>query len=179
MSANMSASILARCQHVLYKDGSVKGGSAGLGINYHSMKRYECYSLPPVCRPDNNHAELAAIFVAILRTPETFETTLFTDSEACIRMLRSGSPDKRFKVLVECTRWLQYRRKHAVVIRKVKAHSGNMGNDRADALAKLGRSRQSLILPDVLWEQETLRHTVIAGLICDCILVNSWEMQSY
>lgn len=93
---------------VMYTDASVKGAHAGIGINYSSMRRHECYSLPRLenVRQDNNHAERAAIFVAILRTSDDFDAKLFTDSETCIRLLHRGWQHKRFCVLVACTRWI-------------------------------------------------------------------------
>jgi ribonuclease HI len=93
----------------MYTNASVKGAHAGIGINYSSMRRHECYSLPRLknFRQDNNHAELAAIFVAILRNLDDFEAKLFTNSETCIHLLHQGLQHKRFCVLVACTRWLQ------------------------------------------------------------------------
>jgi ribonuclease HI len=165
----------------VYTDGSVKGAHAGIGINYSTMRCHECYSLPRLetMRQDNNHAELAAIFVAILRTSDDFHAKLYTDSETCIRLLHQGSQHKRFRALVACTRWLQENRRIPVSIRKVKAHSGNRGNDMADALAEAGRTRPPIILPDVLWPNKDLSNSIIPGLINECVYLNTWNLQSY
>jgi ribonuclease HI len=128
-------------------------------------------------RHDNNHAELAAIFVATLRTSDDFEAHLFTDSETCIRLLHRGSQHKRFRVLVACTRWLQEHRKKPIMIHKVTGHSRNIGNDRADALADIDRTRPPIILPDLLWPVKDLRDCSIPGLLVDCVKLNAWSVQ--
>jgi hypothetical protein len=55
------------------------------------------------------------------------------------------------------------------MLHKVKGHSGNLGNDRADALADMGRTRPPIILPEVLWPERDLRDCIIPGLITDCV----------
>jgi ribonuclease HI len=102
--------------------------------------------------------ELAAIILAVLTVPQTSKVEIVTDSASCISIYnRLIKPDARRTIrwwikeknwslwmrLIEIIR----KKKLQVHLTKVKAHSGDLFNDRVDILAKEGRS-----FPEVIWK---------------------------
>lgn len=166
--------------HDIFTDASVKGGRAGIGINYHTRHELERYSLVrrPDRRPDSNHAELAAIFIAMLHSQEGCKNRIFTDSQASMDMIHGGTLDPRFSVLVRCSRWMLVERSNLLLF-KVKGHSGVAGNEMAHCIAASGRRSKSIILPDLLMEDPVLRDHSIPGLIEECSRLNHWSIESH
>jgi ribonuclease HI len=99
---------------------------------------------------DINRAELGAIYCSIKYGPQDVPIHIYTDSQNAIGMLYNTiNIHSKYTTLVECVQMHLNERKESVVFHKVKGHSGNYGNEIADALAKYGtKSKYILKLPD-------------------------------
>lgn len=161
----------------VFTDASVKEGRIGIGINHQTRRMIEKYNIVchPKRRPDSNHAELAAIFVALIDGHPAAH--IFSDSQSALTMIRNGTADPRFDVLVRCSRWM-LRKNDGVRLLKVKAHAGIAGNELAHNLAAAGRDGTQIVLPDVLVKQERLRECMIADVINDCVNINQWHIEA-
>src|SRR5690349_1181681 len=98
--------------------------------------------------PSSTKPELLAIWLAVLATPSKKEIKVFTDSAVAIESI-----EKERKILTN-KQWLKlnnYDLIHSIVelvkikeihleLEKIKSHSNNRWNDRADRLAKKGAS---------------------------------------
>jgi ribonuclease HI len=164
----------------IFVDASLKVDRAGIGINYHTRQEFEKYSLVrrPDRRPDSNHAELAAIFVALLHSRGSGKTRVFTDSQTSIDLIRKGTLDPRFAVLVGCSRWLLAESEETLLF-KVKGHSGVPGNEVAHRLAAMGRRDGAIVLPDYLIGRAECRDRLIPALIDECSRLNQWQIESF
>ena len=141
-----------RLPHVeIYTDGACKrnpDGPGGWGVVLSSGRhRKELHGVSP--RTTNNRMELTAVIEALNALTGPSEVELFTDSQ----YVRNGitewihnwkqrgwtTADKKpvknsdlWQALDDATR------RHRIKWRWVKGHSGDPGNERADALANLG-----------------------------------------
>jgi ribonuclease HI len=136
----------------IYTDGSldkyanrqVKMGIGGIIIDQETQAQVEfkgrCAGFPSSTR-----AELVAILTALAITNTNTKVTIYTDSQSAIHAIQSKLPRKQR--LAKATNLLtttlimdkiQFR-KATTEFRKIKAHTGNINNERADALAKEGR----------------------------------------
>ena len=163
--------------HLVFTDASLRKGRAGIGIYYQTAKCLENYALAhkrPMHSPDINHAELAAIFVAVLRSHRRTDLEIYTDSQVSINLLERGTTKAKFKMLTDCTRWLLWRREGAIKLKKVKGHSGVLGNEVADRLAgEAFFGRPEIILPDDFpdWGSS------VEEYIISCARANKWEVE--
>ena len=117
-------------QHV-FTDGSIKQKRGGIGIYNDNL--HMAYGS---CVKENKHIdriEMCAIFVGIATVSDDTDVIVFTDSLNSInRLVLSRCHDK----LTGLTKQLARERTGRVFISKVKAHSGVMGNDIADYMAR-------------------------------------------
>lgn len=139
----------------VYVDGSCldNGGTearAGSGIFFGPGNRRNMAVRVPGAQ-SNNRGEAYAVLQAVLVTDVHKTLVIFSDSELTIRTLTYWAPNRAatgwtathgdiFADII----WVISMRPAPVIFRKVKAHSGNVHNDGADELAKLGAT-----LPDV------------------------------
>ena len=108
--------------------------------------------------PSPYRAELAAIVLATLTVPQESKVEIVTDSATCISTFsRLSKPDSKHTL----RRWIKEknwslwmrlleiirRKKLQIRFKKVKAHSGDLLNDRVDELAKEGRN-----FPEIIWK---------------------------
>lgn len=120
----------------IYTDGACSGnpGPAGIGIllisGKHMKKVYKYLG-----ESTNNIAELTAILEALklIKDPNR-EIELFTDSAYCIGLFTKGWKAKKNTELVNQIKDL-LKRFPNLKFKKVKGHSDNWGNDKADSLA--------------------------------------------
>lgn len=156
----------------VFVDGSVtRGKPAGVGVWYgvgHPLNF--AAALPSPTFDDNNLAELAAVFVALIRHPRHAPMKIHTDSAYVIQTLdpdrrptlkrlkrlkrRPSSPARRRsgdasaaarRALTRAARLLlRWRDSAPTSFRKVRGHAGGFGNERADRLAALG-SRSAFV----------------------------------
>ena len=110
--------------------------------------------------PSSTRAELLAIMTSLIATPRNSHIVIHSDSQAAIDginkiMPRIPSCRQWLKLnnhsILSCIRELITDKKISLTLRKVKAHSGNEWNDRADALAKeaadTARTDPSIVIP--------------------------------
>ncbi|KAJ6583795.1 ribonuclease H-like domain-containing protein, partial [Mycena sp. CBHHK59/15] len=133
----------------VYTDGSCfDNGSpsarAGAGVYFGPGNPRNC-SLRVSGSQTNNRGELLAILYALSVVRPFKAVKIFTDSEYCIQSIvywavkndQNGWKCANGDLLHDIVSWIRYR-SASVVFRHVPAHSGNMHNDAADALAKAG-----------------------------------------
>jgi exonuclease III/ribonuclease HI len=107
--------------------------------------------------PSSCRAEAVAILIALLATPGDNKVTIVTDSRSCIETFRSLSkidPKRTHRKWLKIKNWSVWNNIMEVVkkkniklsLKKVKAHSGEEYNERADQLAKEANQ-----LPAIEW----------------------------
>ncbi|KAF9038874.1 ribonuclease H-like protein, partial [Hymenopellis radicata] len=93
----------------------------------------------------NNRGELLAILKTLQAVPAHFALQVFTDSEYAIRAIVYWAPKhaltgwtcENADLLKSIAAWLKARTAQLFLVH-VKAHSGILGNEEADRLAKIG-----------------------------------------
>lgn len=117
-----------------------------------------------MCRPDgcivedcggeasttNNRMEMTAILMALRAIGDGDEVTVYSDSQYCINGLTVWAKGwkkrnwmKKGEPMLNRDLWLALEAEKARVratFRWVRGHAGNVGNERADALASAGRT---------------------------------------
>lgn len=146
----MSVATIARPQVEIWTDGACKGnpGPGGWGVWLRSGT-HEKELFGGEKQTTNNRMELTAVIEALSSLKRTCDVTVHTDSEYVRKGITEwihgwerrgwktadGKPVKN----VELWRRLDALRKlHHVQWRWVKGHAGDVGNERADALANRG-----------------------------------------
>ena len=108
--------------------------------------------------PSPHRAELVAIILAILTVPQESEVEIVTDSASCIstynriakpnpkHTTRRWIKEKNWSLWMHLLEIIQKKRLQ-VSFKKVKAYSGDILNDKVDALAKEERN-----IPEIIWK---------------------------
>ena len=131
----------------IYTDGSSKGNPGPGGWGAHIItenKVYEIYGRKKMTT--NNEMELQGAIEALKFFPESEKITLYTDSAYVLNGItkwvknwkKNGWKRKQNMELKNKEQWIELdslNQKHEVNWLKVKAHSGDYGNERADYLA--------------------------------------------
>lgn len=146
----MSGATIARPQVEIWTDGACKGnpGPGGWGVwlrsGTHEKELFGGEKLTT-----NNRMELTAVIEALSSLKRTCEVTVHTDSEYVRKGItewihgweRRGWKTADGKPVKNAELWRRLdalRKLHHVQWRWVKGHAGNVGNERADALANRG-----------------------------------------
>lgn len=155
--------------HEIYTDGSAQKTRAGLGVWSNSFNYVRSYKLRGMI--DSNRAELGAILVAAIACEkQRVSGLILTDSSTSIRLIKGDCYCEKFDVLVQCIQHVA--KKRDIQLKKVKGHSGNLGNTIADALAKHSveywDKAAEIILPDDLYRpwletEELIQETILAN----------------
>ena len=109
--------------------------------------------------PSSSKAEATAILTALLTVPENREVEIFTDSQASIdTFIRLQNPHPKFtkRKMLKIKNWSIWTKIKETIqgkglkvqLAKVKAHSGNYLNEKADQLAKEALSKPLLRFTD-------------------------------
>ncbi len=148
----------------VYTDGSssLKNGNAGWGlVGYYKCNKVEKYGYLET--GTNNTGELMGIYNALRFIYPSEDLTIYSDSNYCVSSLNdwfsgwmesdfittSGKKVQNLEIMAKCWHLLQARKNISnCVLRWVKGHSGDVGNETADYLANKGRTLKSTNLLD-------------------------------
>lgn len=135
----------------IYTDGSEKNGNGGWGVVIYCENNQALGLYGGERNTTNNRMELTAIIKALENCLNNFNIDLYVDSDYVLRgytehlrqwkandwnIINKNTPVKNadlWKRLDALTN------RDNITWKKVKAHSGNIGNEKADKLADLGR----------------------------------------
>jgi ribonuclease HI len=151
-----------QCVHddvVVYTDSSIIDKQIGIGIwsedPHFELQKY--MYVEGVYDIDINRGELLAILYALMHLkPFTshflpLNITIMTDSITAIKLLKGTVYCTKFETIVTSILDLIRSWNGKITIKKVKGHSGDIGNDNADFLARYGvvnrRSGESFLVP--------------------------------
>jgi ribonuclease HI len=140
---------------VIYTDGACKGnpGPGGWGAWLRSgMHERELFGGEP--ETTNNRMELTAVIEALRALKRPCEVALYTDSQYVRQGIsewirswkRNGWLTSAKKPVANADLWRaldEESARHTIHWEWVKGHSGDVGNERADALANAGAARFS------------------------------------
>ncbi|KAF6252680.1 hypothetical protein COO60DRAFT_1643801 [Scenedesmus sp. NREL 46B-D3] len=152
-------------QQLAFTDASLlyrsrpSSAAAGLGLWFGAKdsRNLAAAIVEPPSMRDINRYELGAMYMAMLHVGATDDLVIATDSMCAIKMVEDPSRAKpKYRVLLHAIgRLMQHRLERGgstTELRKVKAHSGCLGNEQADRLAKQAarssRAGASVVLPD-------------------------------
>jgi len=142
-----------------YTDASIRRSSGGIGF---FSPTYD-FSAKVEEKKDINRLELGAIFAGISLTEPDIDMILHSDSQTALNSLTSYKKTKYDK-LAEFVLQLVSERSGNIFVTKVKAHSGNRGNDMADRLAGIGtNSSIEFVLPDEFSSLDEWRNYMYAS----------------
>ena len=148
--ANVLNDVVPLKRVVIYADGACKGnpgiGGWGAHLNYMGNVK-EIFG--GQYDTTNNRMELTAVIEALSCLKERVEVYLYLDSEYVLKGIKEWLPkwksngwkSSNNKPIKNVDLWLrldEQLNKHSICIFKVKGHSGDPGNDLADALANKG-----------------------------------------
>ena len=134
----------------VYTDASVMHRIAGIGIWSEYYKLNNSGSLKGLI--DINRAELGAIFIALLKLNYQGNVYILSDSITALQLINGSIDIYKFSLIAKCIQYMRDNWNGSIKFKKVKGHSGNIGNENADRLAHDGvinhYKRKQLYLPD-------------------------------
>lgn len=135
---------------ISYTDASIRANRGGIGfISRNANEEARIFSARAHETKDINRLELGAIFTSIAMADPELDTLVFTDSQTSISNIVTKMKRTKYDKLAKFVLQLTKDRNGHVYVTKVKAHSGDPGNDEADRLAKQGTmSNKIIVLPD-------------------------------
>ena len=146
-----STKIILRENRVIsYSDASIRANRGGIGFVSRNAND-DAYTFHARAHEtkDINRLELSAIFTSIAMVDPDLDTLVFTDSQTSISNIVTKMKRTKYDKLAKFVLQLSKERNGHVYVSKVKAHSGDPGNDEADRLAKQGTmSDRLVVLPD-------------------------------
>ena len=142
--------ILRENRVISYSDASIRSNKGGIGfVSRNANDHAYTFHARAHETKDINRLELSAIFTSIAMVDPDLDTLVFTDSQTSISNIVTKMKRTKYDKLANFVLQLSKERNGHVYVSKVKAHSGDPGNDEADRLAKQGTmSDRLIILPD-------------------------------
>jgi len=127
---------------IAHTDASIKKHRGGVGLvfrtdgdGYASKTVFGATASETI---DINRLELSAIFLALETADPAANLVVYSDSQTALDQLLSPKIHKKYRVLTERVLQALEEREGPAFFSKVKAHSGNAGNELADRLAGAG-----------------------------------------
>jgi ribonuclease HI len=142
--------VLRESRVISYSDASIRANRGGIGfVSRNANDQVYTFNARAHETKDINRLELSAIFTSIAMADPDLDTLVFTDSQTSISNIVTKMKRTKYDKLAKFVLQLSKERNGHVYVSKVKAHSGDPGNDEADRLAKQGTmSDKILVLPD-------------------------------
>jgi ribonuclease HI len=148
-------------QWTIFTDGSKHDTGTGFGVvayEHDQIHREIARKVPNHCTVFQ--AEMAALQGALriaLTLPPASNIAIASDSISALNALTSTITKTKL-ILDTRAFWIAAERKQRLTMHWVKAHNDNTGNERADALAKMGRQQTNMISfpPPRSWHQNYL-----------------------
>jgi ribonuclease HI len=126
---------------IAFTDASIRKSGSGVGVATRCSD--DGYASKTTLRAkhtarDINELEMGAIFLALETSDQAADIVVYTDSQTAIHQVTGATSTKKYERLTQLILRAGRSRKGATSVCKVKAHSGNEGNELADALAAEG-----------------------------------------
>ena len=131
----------------IWTDGSAWPNPGPGGWGWHSSDGREASGGER--RTTNNRMEMTAILQALIELPDNAGATVYSDSQYCVKGLtewragwRKRNWMKKGEPMVNRDLWLALEaqmRRVGPIMKWVRGHNGDVGNERADRLAERGR----------------------------------------
>ena len=140
--------VLRENRIISYTDASIRANRGGVGfVSRNADEQAYTFHARAHETKDINRLELSAIFTSIAMTDPSLDTLIFTDSQTSISNIVTKMKRTKYDKLSKFVLQLTEERFGGVYVSKVKAHSGDPGNDEADRLAKQGTLSDTIIIP--------------------------------
>lgn len=146
----------------VYTDASIMNKMAGIGIWSNHYEFSNSWSLKGML--DINRAELGAILVALIKLNYEGNVHILSDSLTSLKLINGSLQLDKFSLITHCIHYIKDNWKGILKFKKVKGHSGNIGNENADKLAHDGvmnhHTNKCIYLPDDLYKGEKRDHNI-------------------
>lgn len=163
----------------IYTDASIIKTNIGIGIwsDYHQLDT--SWQLSGLL--DINRAEIAAIFIAMLLQKNKGNVCFMTDNATSLYLINKknkcnkSNKCNKYYILIACIHFLISQWDDTIIFKKVKAHSGIIGNEHADRLARNGITNKAniFILPDDIITFNTFQQDKIINILDNVIHANN------
>lgn len=136
----------------VYTDASIINKIAGIGIWSKYYEISNSWSLKGNNLVDINRSELGAILIALIKLNYQGNVHILSDSLTSLKLINGSISIDKFSLITHCIQYMRDNWQGEIKFKKVKGHSGNIGNENADKLAHNGVinhcKNKPLYLPD-------------------------------
>lgn len=155
----------------IYTDASVRNSIPAVGIWSDDMNIQQFLRLTG--DNDVNRAELMAILIALLSV-RPGNITILSDSMTALDLIKRKMFCDKYQPIVDCIHHIVSIRKGETIFLKVKGHSGVVGNENADFLARYGvaNAERVFVGPDNLNHNDSDVNILVQNILhVNCIKV--------
>lgn len=142
----------------VYTDASIINKVAGIGIWSNHYELNNSWALKNNSLIDINRAELGAILIALIKLDYNGDVHILSDSLTSLKLINGSIELEKFSLITRCVQYMRDNWKGIIKFKKVKGHSGNIGNENADKLAHVGVvnhcQTKPLYLPDDIFTKD-------------------------